>query len=33
MKNEYGLDRICNNCLYLCSNIDFNLEELDKLNI
>ncbi len=33
MSYEYGLDRICNNCLYLCSNIDFNDKELDKLNI
>ena len=23
---EYGLDRITNNCLYLCSNTDFNDE-------
>ena len=33
MSIEYGLDRITNNCLYLCSNIDFNDEELDKSNI
>jgi hypothetical protein len=33
MSIEYGLDRITNNCLYLCSNIDFNDDELDKLNI
>ncbi len=33
MSYEYGLDRICNNCLYLYSKYDFNDEELDKSNI